>query len=244
MSSAPPSTLDCAILGGGPAGCSAAAWGAQLGLKVGLFERAETLCPNLAALDFAQESLLGHPGETLAAQGKRYAAHLAALRVPISLNARLEHLDWQVDAGWTLHLAGQPPIHARALLLATGLRPRRPEQLFPASKHVLDALSLTAQRARLKPGRVLLLGGGDNAVENALFLAERGHQVTIWSRSDWRAQAAFTRRLVESSIERRSATPLPTRVTADAEGVTVQSTMHGEERFDHLAVLLGYEPEP
>ncbi|MBW8891944.1 MAG: hypothetical protein JF617_07225, partial [Burkholderiales bacterium] len=47
---------------------------------------------------------------------------------------------------------------------------------------MLDATALTAQRATLPPGRVLLLGAGDNAAENALFLAERGHDVTVWAR--------------------------------------------------------------
>lgn len=256
-----PALVDCAVIGGGPAGCSAAAWLAQLGLKVIVLERAPALCPNLEPLRFPQDWLLGHPGETLAQQGRRYADHLARLAdVHVETDARLDHLDRDEAGGWSLHLAATAAssatsatvVRARALLLATGLQPRRPPKLYPAaptSARVLDSIALTERRADLPAGRTLLLGGGDNAVENALFLAQRGHSVTIWSRSDWRAQAHLVERLeAAAGIARRPADPLPTEVLADAapggQGVTVRSARHGDERFDHVAVLLGYEPEP
>lgn len=244
-----PTLVDCAIIGGGPAGCSAAAWLAQLGLSVLILERAPALCPNLEPLRFPQDWLLGHPGETLAQQGRRYADHLATLPgVQVETNARIDHLDRDADGGWSLHLAGAAVVRARALLLATGLQPRRPPKLYPAaptSPRVLDSIALTERRADLAPGRTLLLGGGDNAVENALFLAERGHAVTIWSRSDWRAQGHLVERLdAAAGIVRRPADPLPTEVAADELGVAVRSVRHGDERFDHVAVLLGFEPEP
>jgi dihydroneopterin aldolase len=110
---------------------------------------------------------------------------------------------------------------------------------------VLDAIGLTAARERLAPGRILLLGGGDNAVENALYLRARGHQVTIWSRSDWRAQSHLLLQLrAEATIVQRPADPMPQAVQADASGVSVRSARHGEERFDHVGVLLGFEPAP
>ena len=35
-----PSLLDCIVIGAGPAGCSAASWAAQMGLRVAVIERA------------------------------------------------------------------------------------------------------------------------------------------------------------------------------------------------------------
>jgi FolB domain-containing protein len=246
MSAAAPLTADTAILGGGPAGCSAASWLAQLGQSVALIERAGELCASLEPLAYAQGWLLGHPGETLAAVGRRYAAHIAeerAIRVLTGQTATA--IDWQAGL-WHLQLDGQP-VQARSLLIATGLRPRRPAIFFPAETHerVLDAIDLTARRDRLAPGRILLLGGGDNAVENALHLRRLGHAVTIWSRSEWRAQSHYTAQLAEdSAIVQRPATPLPRDVQASPLGVQVRSAAFGEEQFDHVAVLLGYEPEP
>jgi len=235
----PPSPIfDCAIIGAGPAGCSAASWLAQLGHSVALVDKAPRLCASLQGFTFAQSWLLGSPGESLAALGTRYAAQVEA-QAGVNIHKsykpksiRRQDGQWQID----------DIVSAKCLLIATGLQPRHPPPLFPASAKVLDALTLTAQRERLPPCRVLVLGGGDNALENALFLADRGHSVTIWSRSEWRAQAQFVARLeADERITRRPATPLPSRVDADA---SVHSQAHGEEQFDVVAVLLGYEPAP
>ena len=233
-------TTDIAILGAGPAGCSAASWLSQLGLQVALIDRAAEPCQALQALNFPQDWVLGSPGQTLAAIGQQYAAQTRGLpNVDLRLSSVVTQLDWQARQ-WTLHLP-TGSLQARALLIATGLRPLRPAAFFAQeSTRVLDAVGLTAQRDSVKPGRILLLGGGDNAVENALFLQQHGHDVTIWSRSDWRAQTNFLARMhANSAIIQRPRSPLPTALFADADGVTV-----GDERFDHVAVLLGYEPEP
>ena len=235
-----PQTTDVAILGAGPAGCSAASWLSQLGFKVVLIDKAAEPCQALQTLTFPQDWVLGSPGDTLAAIGQQYAAHMRTLpNIDLRLITQVSRLDWQAQS-WTLHLPADT-LQARVLLIATGLRPLRPAAFF-ANEHarVLDAVSLTAQRDSLKPSRILLLGGGDNAVENALFLHEHGHEVTIWSRSDWRAQSQFLARLHATPlINQRPCQPLPTAIAADEGGVTV-----GAERFDHVAVLLGYEAEP
>ncbi|SEK65452.1 dihydroneopterin aldolase [Roseateles sp. YR242] len=256
-----PAILDAAIIGGGPAGCSAASWLAQLGLSVAVIERGPRLCGSLQALTYDQDWLLGQPGESLAAVGDRYASHVRALPgAHVLVHRSTRHLDWQPELGWQIHLDGETlaatgadlperqPLRARALVLATGFTPRHPAPLYPAGpRHgrVMDAIELTASRDNLPPGRLLLLGGGDNAIENALFLQARGHDVTIWSRSDWRAQTHLLQQLdARPGIRRRPAQALPTAVTPQADGVQVSSKAYGDEAFDHVAVLLGYEPEP
>jgi len=234
-----PTSFDVAIIGGGPAGCSAASWLAQLGLGVALIERGPRPCHGLQSLQFPQSWVLGAPDDSLAALGSRYAAQVEAQPGIQLITGRMPRSVRRRDGLWRV----DDDVQAKTLLIATGLRPRQPAQLFPVSERVLDALTLTEQREQLPPGsRVLLLGGGDNAVENALFLAERGHRVTIWSRSRWRAQAQFVHKLeADERIVRRPAQPMPSRVDADG---TVHSHGHGSEAFDTVAVLLGYEPNP
>ena len=89
---------------------------------------------------------------------------------------------------------------------------------------------------------MLLLGAGDNAAENALFLAERGFDVTVCgTRGGWRAADPPGRAASKSHprIALRLSTPLPEALLPDAQGITV-----GTERFELAAVLLGFEPEP
>lgn len=236
-----PLSIDVAILGGGPAGCSAASWLAQLGLTSLLVERAPQLCASLASLQFSQDWVLGAPATSLAALGERYAAQTQATP---GLTLRLGSTVTTAQhgaGGWALQLSSGERAQARALLVATGLRLRRPANYFAAPHaRVLDAIELTAQRATRPPGRVLLLGAGDNAAENALFLADRGHDVTVWARGGWRAQAHWLPRLAaHPRIQQRLATPLPEALQPTAECVHV-----GAERFDLVAVLLGFEPEP
>lgn len=236
-----PTSIDVAILGGGPAGCSAASWLGQLGLTTLLVERAPRLCAALAALDFTQDWVLGEPASRLADLAEQYAAQARATPgLGLRLGAQVESARHSPE-GWALQLAGGERVQARALLIATGLRLLRPARYF-ASPHprVLDAAALTAQRATLAPGRMLLLGAGDNAAENALFLADRGFDVTVWARGGWRAQTHLVERAERHArIAVRLSTPLPEALLPDADGVAV-----GTERFDHAAALLGFEPEP
>lgn len=236
-----PLTIDVAILGGGPAGCSAASWLGQLGLTTLLVEREPQLCAALKGLDFTQDWVLGEPAARLAELADRYAAQAQATPgLALRLGTRAESARHSPE-GWALQLGTGEHVQARALLVATGLRLLRPARFFAVPHgRVLDASQLTARREALQPGRVLLLGAGDNAAENALFLADRGHDVTVWARSDWRAQTHLIERAqAHPRIQLRLATPLPDTLLPDDDGVSVL-----DERFDVVAALLGFEPEP
>ncbi len=240
--------LDTMIVGAGPAGCSAASWASQMGWRVALVDRAAHPCATLAGLDFEQSWVLGHPRTTLHALGERYAAHARQLPgIEWHLGQALAGLSRNPAGHWIARLSGGAEVTARSLVLATGVRPIRPAAYFEAAApaDLMDALSLTQRRAGLPTGRVLLLGGGDNALENAAWLARRGHAVTLWARGDWRGQKHLVAALGgEPGIVQRRHTPLPTRIMARGKGFTAESVSHGEEYFDHVAVLFGYEPDP
>ncbi len=244
QSTKPP--LDAVIIGAGPAGCSAASWATQMGLHVAVVDRAIEPCATLAALDFAQDWVLGQPQATLRAVGERLAAH-ARQRPGI-----VWHLGQAVggltraDGGWLVRLDGGKALSAKALVLATGVRPVHPAVYFGTGAEVLDAVTLTARRDSLPAGRTLLMGGGDNALENADYLSQRGHQVTLWSRDDYRGRAAHIAALAaHPGLVQRHRMPLPNALRpAAGGGVEVESAAFGSERFDTVAVLFGYEPEP
>ncbi len=238
-----PVRRDVIVVGAGPAGASAASWLVQSGLGVVLIDRAAQVCTSLAQYQFAQDWLLGLPGQRLADIGASYARHLDQLAASHPLDLLLGRAPTAIghDAtGLWRVVVGDQTLLAPALVIATGLMPRRPASFFagsadkaaaatrtaasadsvatatatatttsaptptptgnttttrsdrgPAPHQVLDAISLTAWRNRLPPAsRVLLLGGGDNAAENAAYLHECGHLVTVACRA-WRAQPAL-----------------------------------------------------
>lgn len=240
-----PTSIDVAILGGGPAGCSAASWLAQLGLSTLLVEREPQLCAALRGLGFRQDWVLGQPASALADLALHYAAQVETTPgLALRLGTKAESARHSAGA-WTLQLATGEHVQARALLVATGLRLLRPSRYFAVPHpRVLDATTLTQRRETLTPGRALLLGAGDNAAENALFLADRGFDVTLWARGSWRAQTHLIARIeAHPRIRQRLATPLPDGLRPDDTGVNVSSGA-GDERFDIVAALLGFEPEP
>jgi dihydroneopterin aldolase len=249
------------VIGAGPAGCSAAAWLAQTGLDTLLLDRADSLCAGLADYGFAQDWVLGAPGLTLAQLGEQYARHVQALAgshaLRIVTGATVSAIEHD-EQGWQVELADGRRERAASLVLATGLLPRRPPAYFEAGHaRLVDAIGLTAARHDLPPAaRVLLLGGGDNAVENAHFLHSQGHRVTIACRH-WRAQPALLARLLACEAIERIVTPALPRPANDlpaATAATPQAAGAAEtpipmrfsdgslREFDVVAVLFGFEP--
>lgn len=236
---------DLAIIGAGPAGCSAALWAAQLGLRVGVIERASAPCPLLVALPLAQNWVLGEPDVPLPELAARYAAHAQAQPgVCWHLGCAVTGLAHTAQ-GWRIE-AGTQAFAARGVVVATGLAARRHAAAAPG---VLDAVTLTQQRAHLAPGRTLLLGGGDNALENARYLAERGHHVAVRTRGAWRGRAAWLALLApavaQGRVELTAHALVPaTLAAADNGGLVVVAADGSAEHFDHVAVLWGFAVEP
>ena len=238
---------DVAIVGAGPAGCSCALWLSEFGLRCVLIERAPRLCSLPAGFSFAQNWVLGQPQRSLAEIARGYAAHVESLPdIRRLLDATVQSVA-RTPGGLCVELTGGASVHARAIVVATGLLPRRPPAFFgsPAvASQVLDAIGLTQQRENLVGQRLLLLGGGDNAVENAVFLHDRGNHVTLWSRGPLRASQALAAALLQCpGVVCRIGFDMPGSLQADGAQTVAHSARFGAEPFDRVAVLFGFEPD-
>ena len=233
------------IVGAGPGGCSCALWLAQQGIACTVLEQAPAPLHTLRELDLPQSWVLGHPHTSTQALAELYTRHIEAeplvqLRRHVTL-AQVEHLSATRKA---FVLSDGTRLESRALVLATGLRTKRLAACADAARAPLDAEQLTQQRNHLKGQRILLLGGGDNAVENALFLAQQGNEVVLWARNPLRAQRHFQAQLQgHARIEQRIGIAMPEPLHAASDGSWhVRSPAFGSERFDQVAVLFGFEP--
>jgi dihydroneopterin aldolase len=244
--------VDAVVIGAGPAGCSAALWLAEMGFSVALVEQSSRLLARLADLQLPQNWVLGAPGALTSDLAQQYAAHIRMLPgVRIALNDAIAQARPSASAGWLLVTQASRIIEAQAVVVATGLQP----QIFQACsgpEAPLDASRLARQRAHLPAGRFLLLGGGDNAVENAVYLTLAGHAVTLWSRGPLRAQRHLLAQLEQTPPDQltlRIAEPMPERLISlpgehGAAGAwQIDSAAHGAESFDHVAVLFGNLPD-
>lgn len=176
-------TFDLLIVGSGPAGLSAAVYGASEGLSVVVVDaagiggqaRSSSLIRNY--LGFAR----GVSGSRLAEQAYDQAAALGANFLFMHRATGLA----RSDDGFALELADGRTIHARAVILATGASYRRLE--IPALDGLIGAgvfYGGPASEAPTLAGKeVFVVGGGNSAGQAALHLARYARHVTILIRS-------------------------------------------------------------
>lgn len=241
------------VIGAGPAGLSAALWLHNLGLQVSILEQSGK-AGGMQHMNFLPNDwVLGQPGLTGPELAERFVAHVRAHReiqllcasTPLSVR-RVAEKRFQVS------LIEGPVLDCEAILIATGTRYRAEETMsgvagfedcrdrFVFGPHAFRGLE------DLSGQRILVVGGGDNAFENARFLVARGCAVTLAARSGLRAQRAM-RQAVEAEPGCRILFParlhevrmqcgaLMVKLGGDAD------TLY-EGVFDRIHVLAGYQP--
>jgi thioredoxin reductase len=146
--------------------------------------------------------MLGAPGESGETMTRRMAEHYTSLPVQTRYRTEVAHVEGKGE-GFNLtfmahvgsaHGGSPDPLRAHAIVLATGMRPRATpelEQLAGASRGVIIGPLSDTIRDGIRDARVLILGGGDNALDHALFLAERGNRVVVCARRAFSARAGF-----------------------------------------------------
>lgn len=239
-----------AVIGAGPAGLSAALWLRQLGLEPIVIER-EAQAGGMLRFNFlANEWVLGQRGLTGTAMSERFIAHVADHAIPILLERRITRFV-PTPAGWRLHFAGNAdPLAVRAVVVATGLRYRGVESLAGVrGLATLDKEQLACgpfafvDLEAWRGAAVLIVGGGDNAFENALRLVALGVEVVVLCRSRPRAQQQFQEALAGSATVVEGA--MLCEVQGDGRRFLARwKSPAGEatRAFDRLHVLTGYAP--
>lgn len=170
---------DLIIIGAGMAGLSTAIWARRLGLSPLVLEREKQPGGQLTAI---RGRIVDYPGLDLP-EGAVLTERL--LRQARETGAELR-LDWQaeaVDAAALTCETARGRLAGRSIVIATGLTARRlgvdgEEELYRHHLVRRPSHDLPWFRSR----RVVVIGGGDRAVENALMLATVARQVTLLHR--------------------------------------------------------------
>ncbi|MCB5363735.1 NAD(P)/FAD-dependent oxidoreductase [Pusillimonas sp. CC-YST705] len=223
---------DAIIIGAGPAGVSCAVWLARLGflpLVVEASSRIGGLCLGHPYHDNWNATLPGRTGPEVAEQ---LAASLEQAQVPLQLNNAVVRVEASGQTYVVTLLRGERLLSSN-IVLATGVRARGLSGLSPGSQPMPGVLigpgeHVAAQNFQGK--RVAVLGGGDNAFENALFAQDRGaEKVDVYARNV-RAQQQFVRAFPGENVY-----PQPDQLDLGAR--TVQG-----KRYDLILVCYGWEP--
>jgi thioredoxin reductase len=244
--------LSIGILGAGPAGLSAALWLKNLGFAPWLADPQED-CGGILNLNFlVNDWVLGQEGLTGPELAKSFANHVHRRDIAVFSGHRPERIE-RVAEGYTVRLAGPGGEHrtlsCAALLIATGTRfcgrevfdglPGRDE--IPAECWAFGPYAF-ADLANCRGRRVLIVGGGDNAFENARLLLGSAASVDMALRSPPRAQRSL--RAAAAAVRLHSAATLSAVAATDAGICVTLRTPDGTETLhvDRIHVLVGYTP--
>ena len=234
-----------AILGAGPAGMSCANALLSFGFEPVLIERADHVGGAQRTNFHPNLWMLGAPVESGREMTARMSRHFRELPVTTHRNTEVRRID-RLAEGFRLDLTGPGGdfhLEARAIVLCTGMRPRATPELEAlaarSDRVIIGPLSDTI-RDGIQGSRVLILGGGDNAFDHALFLAERGNHAVVCTRSQFSARRQF-RDACRQRAEIELREHCQPRELAMRAGKIAMSGPQGEEVYDWLLVMYGYQ---
>lgn len=244
------------IVGAGPAGLSCALWLHKLGLQPRVIDRAAIAGGLMNRNTLPNDWVLGHEGQTGPSLAARFASHIASLAIPVSLGIGGFSAVRQGD-GFKVRLdsaSGAEELHCIAVVLATGTRVRGPESLVGTTgladiddmvrygPSAFDDIAVAAQ------GLTLIIGGGDNAAENAHMILAAGGEVVLLARSGFRAQAAMMATIAANPRARCLTNGRVLQVKREPGSGRVVAELAAREcgvvsvHAHRLHVLTGYEP--
>jgi len=237
--------LNVLILGAGPAGLSAAIYAARAeleplvltGLQIG----------GQVSLTNEIENYPGFPdgvggselGELLQKQAERFGAKVEfELATEVDLSTRPFRIQTE-----------NKQILARSLIIATGAN--------PIYMNIEGEKELTGKGVSycgtcdgwfFKGKKVVVVGGGDSALEEALFLTRFASSVTIVHRRDtFRASAILQKRAADNSKIEILMNTIVTIINGDekVKSVMIKDVISGEEKIletDGFFVFIGHSP--
>jgi thioredoxin reductase (NADPH) len=241
---------DLAIVGGGPAGLSAAVYAASEGVRTIVVER--DVPGGQAGYSARIENYPGFPkglsGRDFAsrtvAQAERFGVEILSTRHVTSLGVKGRYREICLDDDTT--------VAAHAVLLATGVAFRWLEA--PGCPDLVGRGvyygAATAEASDCRDQRLFLLGGGNSAGQAALLLAEYASRVTIVA-PEPSLDDTMSRYLIERIAKQPRIEVCPGHTVVGAEGqqhlerVVIQRLGDREQQklpADGLFVFIGAEP--
>ncbi len=233
---------DLLVVGGGPSGLTAGIYGARSGLRTAIIER------NILGGQVASTPVVENYPRITQIGGKAL--------VDLMVTHALEYVNIfpgeeviEVKPGDTIKvLTSRRRFNSRALLLATGAEHRHLNVPGESrlSGHGVSYCS-TCDGPLFKEKKVIMAGGGDSAVTEALHLNNIGVDVTVVHRRErLRAQEHLTRSLSASNVKVLfNKEIVEIRGRDSVEGVELLDNQTGETSIipaDGVFIAIGYSP--
>lgn len=237
---------DAIVVGGGPAGITAALYLVRSGCTVALVEKLTS-----GGQVLQTESIENYPGFPKGIKGwelaDAFAAHLEGLAVD-----RYSEAVTALEAGQGRHKmrVGEQWLEARSVVICSGASHKKlglPDEARLAGRGVSYCAICDGNFFRGQ--NVAVVGGGNTALEESLYLSKIVHKVHLIHRRDAFRGAKIYQDRLEAAAEKVELVrnSVVTAIHGDnaLTGLTVRNVQTGEERLipvEGLFVFVGYEP--
>lgn len=187
---------DIAIIGTGPAGLSAAVYALRAELKTVVFERNMMSGGQVLNTDEV-DNYLGLPGMNGFEMGMKFREHADKMGMQ-TVTAQVIRIEDRGEKKAVVTQEGE--YEAKTILLATGTKHRKLE--IPGEEELTGkgvSYCATCDGAFFRKKTVAVIGGGDVAVEDALYLSRMCEKVYVVHRRDsFRAAPSLVSRMKEA----------------------------------------------
>lgn len=241
--------IDVAIIGGGPAGLTAGIYAARGAARTVIFERAMP-GGQIITTDFVENYPAFPEGIKGAELGQNMADQAAAVGAETKMFVDVTEVKHDKETGLFEIISEYETFSARTVILAMGSRPRSlgiPGEAEYTGRGVSWCATCDATFYRDKV--VAVIGGGDSAVEEALFLTKFASKVYIVHRRDeLRATAVIANRAKAHEKIEFVLSRIPVEILGDGTKVTGLHTKStkGEEdltlEVDGVFEFVGVDP--
>ena len=238
--------LDSIIIGGGPAGLTAGIYLMRAGLSCVLYEK--QFCGGQAATTNVIEN---YPGFVDGIGGPELSMNMMEQATKLGLEVRYEEItEVKLTDEEKYVIAGGNKVEARTVILCMGATPR------PLGVKDEDRLRgrgvsycATCDGAFYRGKNVCVVGGGNTAAEDALYLARFAKKVTVVHRRDsFRAAKMLVDRMLNTANIDICTDNVVESITGaqKLESIVLKNTKDGAVReieMDGLFIAVGMEPQ-
>ena len=237
---------DLVIIGGGPGGLSAAIYAMRAALKTALVEKGA--CGGQVTMSDEVENYPGFIHVSGAELSMKFTQHAESYDLEM-ISQEVTALEPGLDHH-TVTLANGDVMHAHAVILATGGSPRKLD--VPGEREFYGkgvSYCATCDGFFFRGKTVVVVGGGDSAAEEALYLAKLCKKVYIAHRRDeLRASKILQKRIFDDCNIEMLWNTVITEIKAGPDGVSgvgLKDTVTEQTRgmdVDGVFIFIGFNP--
>lgn len=235
--------LDSIIIGSGPAGLSAAIYGKRAELSIIVVEKDYEGTGQI--VESAQvDNYLGIPGIDGYELGEKFREHAVSLGVEF-VNLEVTGIEKIDNNLWEISFEDESKVKAKSIIFATGSKPRK-LNIPGEAEYLGKGISFCAicDGSFYKEKTVAVIGGGDTALDDALYLSKIAKKVyLIHRRDEFRGSVRTQEKVKNTENIELVLKESPVEIKGDKKVSSIVLASGKEVEVDGIFVAIGSAPQ-